>query len=548
MTQTISILEEVWCKAHNSKLTEEFFCTIEKKATIIKGTYNINPIQCVATALLLNSESLNLTEIGEYVGLPRISILQYADELDELVKRRMLLKEEMHFRGKRTALYRLTANFEKALRQGKPIETKPYELYTLRDLCNDYKDIRNLCTTLYDDDLDEEFYNEFHPVIVATKHLPTVVAIEELHLPQEEWLFMWALVYESICNNGNITCDDLDAVMGADCACEFWRELSRNGTIMQQEGLIEPCPNQGFADNTAYRLTIRGYEELLPSANCPQLTKIQALSKNLKKPSDIEYKELYFNDYEQKQIDKLVSLLQQENYNSIVERMEEEGLRTGFCCLFYGGPGTGKTELCLQLAKQTNRGIFQVDLASVRDKYVGETEKIIKSYFNRYKKMVKAQRKVGQLEPILFINEADAILNRRNTHSVDAVDKMENAMQNIILQELETLDGILVATTNLTSNLDDAFERRFLFKMEFSKPDVATRAKIIGSMLPELYPKDAYTLAQMYELSGGQLENVKRKAQVDYILSGKEPTFDSVSELCQQELIHKQQLKRIGFC
>lgn len=549
MTRTITLLEEIWRAAHNSQLTEEFFNAIEKKTGEIGKVYNITPTQCVITALLLNFEVMNLAEMGEHVNLTRISLLQYDDSFNDLIKRRMATKEETCYRGKKTTVYKLTAKYEKALRQGKPIAIKPYQEYSIRDLCNEFQEIKNMCKSLCDEDMEEQFFNDFHSVVQATKHLPTVIGIEELGLEQTEWLFVWATIFENIKSSGNIDADDFEEVVGEDCANQFFCSLSRGATTLQQMGYIENCVvNQGYAESSAYRLSIKGYEELLPDLKSPQLTKIQALTKKLKKPQEIEYKELFFNADEQKQIEKLTALLQPDNYNSVVERMEEEGLRTGFCILFYGGPGTGKTELCLQLARQTNRGIFQIDLASVRDKYVGETEKIIKSYFNIYKKLVKAQRKIGELEPILFINEADGILNRRHSQAIDAVDKMENAMQNIILQELETLDGILVATTNLTSNLDDAFERRFLFKMEFSKPDVATRAKIIGSMLPELFPKDAHTLAEMYELSGGQLENVKRKAQVDYILSGDEPTLASVSALCEQENLKKQTNKKIGFC
>ena len=61
-------------------------------------------------------------------------------------------------------------------------------------------------------------------------------------------------------------------------------------------------------------------------------------------------------------------------------------------------------------------------------------------------------------------------INKRTENISHSVEKMDNAMQNIILQEIEDLEGILIATTNLTSNLDSAFERRFLFKVEFNKP------------------------------------------------------------------------------
>lgn len=103
-----------------------------------------------------------------------------------------------------------------------------------------------------------------------------------------------------------------------------------------------------------------------------------------------------------------------------------------------------------------------------------------------------------------------------------AVDKMENSIQNIILQEMETLDGIMIATSNLTTNLDKAFERRFLYKIRFDKPSLTARAEIWQTMLPALNENDAYTLASQFDLSGGEIENIVRKHSVNAILSGNE--------------------------
>ena len=103
------------------------------------------------------------------------------------------------------------------------------------------------------------------------------------------------------------------------------------------------------------------------------------------------------------------------------------------CCLFYGAPGTGKTELVQQLAIATQRDLFQVNIATLRDKYVGESEKQLKRIFDKYRSLVRTQEHA----PILFFNEADAIFGNRMENTQRSVDKMENALQNIILQEME---------------------------------------------------------------------------------------------------------------
>jgi SpoVK/Ycf46/Vps4 family AAA+-type ATPase len=123
---------------------------------------------------------------------------------------------------------------------------------------------------------------------------------------------------------------------------------------------------------------------------------------------------------------------------------------------------------------------------------------------------------------------------------------MENTLQNIILQEMETLDGIMMATTNLTQNMDSAFERRFLYKINFHKPDRATRLQIWQSMMPDLPESDVAILAERYDLSGGQMENITRKATVEHILTGQTPSLETLIGLCKEENIAENR-PRIGF-
>ncbi len=252
---------------------------------------------------------------------------------------------------------------------------------------------------------------------------------------------------------------------------------------------------------------------------------------------NIQEKQLYYCEDVTRQVEQLRQLLNIDNMNAVLDRMAKKGMRKGFACLFYGAPGTGKTETVLQLARQTGRDIMQVDISGIRDKWVGETEKNIKQIFDKYRNLVKN----SNVTPILFFNEADALFNTRNEDSKHSVDKMENAMQNIILQELENLEGILIATTNLTQCLDPAFERRFLFKIEFIKPTPKERVHIWQAMMPELSDDTALKLAESFDFSGGQIENITRKAIIESILWNKDKlNLDNLLELCSHEQINER--------
>ena len=222
-------------------------------------------------------------------------------------------------------------------------------------------------------------------------------------------------------------------------------------------------------------------------------------------------------------------------------------MRTGFACLFYGAPGTGKTETVMQLARQMKRDVMVVDFAQIRSKWVGDSEKNIKGVFERYRHFCKQLRR----KPILLFNEADAVLNTRQEQATHSVDKMENTMQNIILQEMEQFDGIMIATTNLVQSMDPAFERRFLYKIQFERPDASVRANLWQEMIPELECEECQTLGEQFDFSGGQIENVARKYAINTILNDIESSnrLTELITLCREECLNYTESTRthVGF-
>jgi SpoVK/Ycf46/Vps4 family AAA+-type ATPase len=185
---------------------------------------------------------------------------------------------------------------------------------------------------------------------------------------------------------------------------------------------------------------------------------------------------------------------------------------------------------------------MMVDISQTKSMWFGESEKKIKEIFSNYKACVEGT----PVAPILLFNEADAVLGKRQDLASSAVAQTENAIQNIILQEMENLKGIMIATTNLTQNLDKAFERRFLYKIEFEKPHAQCRKAIWQSMLPALSEDEAGALSSRFSFSGGQIENIARKCAVEIVLSGVKPGLDKLVSFCKNELLYKEEA-RIGF-
>lgn len=259
----------------------------------------------------------------------------------------------------------------------------------------------------------------------------------------------------------------------------------------------------------------------------------------------IAHKHMYYDAPEKKMVNKLHKVLSRDSFMNLTERLHDMGMKKGISILLYGDPGTGKTETVYQLAKSSNRCVMVADASKIRSKWVGETEKNMKALFNEYKKSCKENAET----PILLFNEADSILGKRQSVS-DRVDHMENAMQNILLHELENFEGIFIATTNLVDNLDNAFDRRFLYKIRFEKPGTQTLVQIWKSKFPELSTAVLKRICSKYTLSGAQIDNVRKKASVDTLLDEKVKINEAyILQLVEQELIleKKNHRDKIGF-
>lgn len=312
-------------------------------------------------------------------------------------------------------------------------------------------------------------------------------------------------------------------------------------------GLFNNFIEDGMASTGKFILTDKG-AEYFDIRNLGMNEGDYDHSYNVRRYETINEKELFYDEDTQIQIDRLFDLLDENNFNGIQERLAESNMRIGFNILLYGSAGTGKTETCLQLSRATHRDLFVVEVSDFKDKYVGESEKRIKGVFRMYNEIVDDCKKNGRLVPIMLLNEADAIIGIRKKGAENAVDKMENSVQNIILNEMENLRGVMIATTNLTENLDSAFERRFIYKVKYNRPDKSAKAKIWKSNIPSLNDDDINRLADEYDFSGGEIENIVRKTTVENILSGREVSYDMISEFSKNEkLSNANSRSKIGF-
>jgi SpoVK/Ycf46/Vps4 family AAA+-type ATPase len=181
----------------------------------------------------------------------------------------------------------------------------------------------------------------------------------------------------------------------------------------------------------------------------------------------------------------------------------EKKLKKGFRALFYGPPGTGKTLAASLLGKVNGLDAYKIDLSALVSKYIGETEKNLAKIFD-----------AAEISNwILFFDEADALFGKR-TKVGDANDRYANQEVSYLLQRIEDFNGVVILATNLKSNMDEAFSRRFQTIINFPMPGAAERLQIWNNAFPNnltLEPGLTFDeIANNYELSGGSIINIVR--------------------------------------
>lgn len=214
----------------------------------------------------------------------------------------------------------------------------------------------------------------------------------------------------------------------------------------------------------------------------------------------LEWKDLILNAKTTSQITEIETWLK---YNDSL--FEEWGMRDrvkpGFRVLFSGPPGTGKTLTASLLGKYTGRDVFRIDLSLVISKYIGETEKNLSKLFDRAKNK----------NWILFFDEADAIFGKR-TGIRDAHDKYANQEVSYLLQRIETHAGLVILASNMKSNIDTAFTRRFNSIIEFDNPSAQERLLIWKNNIPAKMKLEQRIsleeIARKYEVNGANIVNI----------------------------------------
>ena len=523
---------------------------LKSDLSIISNYLDVNQERSAIFSMVLvmcvNEQAPVLHEISNRGGLDVIDFMPQISSLDTLVKEGYLKRRKARHRqveeALRSKVYMIDEEIMNAIIRDIPMPKKEAE--ELEGSIEIFQLIYDWMHQVSDNEMGEQdFMEDVEHLLKQKQHCPIIKELSLYEIPIDFKIVFIYTMWRSICGYNSI---DLEfpcetVTFTSSRRIRMMQRFAHSEDPLSKEDLIEVKEGRMGSDLEA-RLSDKSLKILeLENIHIKERYK---KGQETMKPDQIIAKSLFFNEEEEKQWNRIHSLLEEDNFRMINERMSGMGMKTGFTILFHGSPGTGKTESVLQLARLSGREIMKVDASMTKSMWFGESEKLMKRIFTTYEEL----RKSSARTPILFFNEADAILGKRKVDSSSNVSQTENALQNILLEALENFNGIFIATTNLIQNLDPAFDRRFIYKMCFYPPEVKVAAKIWKQNMPTLADEDCLFLAQEFTFSGGQIDNVVRKCEIEHILTGTSVDLERIKAFCDKEiLLKKTGSNPIGF-
>jgi AAA+ superfamily predicted ATPase len=511
----------------------------------------VNKVQAflftVVFMLSFKERRVYIENISEFLGSSNFRIAMLVPELEQLAGKKLIqyYRSAHSISDKDDTIHELSFCFSRKIMDAVLLEDnsrfekiREVDMITLLEIIYKLVEDRSDETITYN-----ELLQEVDELLLANKKLAFVQNLDCLNLENYERVFLLYVCREILKGD-----DDVDLISAlekiisdARTRFQFRRSLVMGHNILIDKDILTLSDGM-FRSDRDISLTDHGMDMLFDK-ELKFLRTEEKKDKNLLLHKNIKEMPMFYEPPLRSQLDELVHVLEEKNYQRTLKRLKSKGMPEGMAILLHGPPGTGKTATTYQIARQTGRDIMEVDISDTKSMWFGESEKRIKKVFTDYRNMLDK----GEKAPILLFNECDAVFGTRKRIGNSPVDQTENTIQNIILQSMEDLKGILIATTNLTHNLDRAFQRRFLWKILLEPPGPENRKQIWLSKLPFLKEEVAMKLAGQFNFSGGIIENIARKAMMHEVLQGKAPAIDQILSWCREEDSLSGIRAQIGF-
>lgn len=545
----ILAMTKVGNKLKGSKLMSSNLRGIKSNLGIIQKSLELDETESlifVTTFIVqMQEQSMGLRDFTRFLEINPIDAIRYNTEFETLIQKKYITStsrsgsHNVTFMSGRRDL-KVNTKLMESILGNKPINLnlkKELDKYKFFEKVSKLIDQRD-----NDDMVSDELFDLVKDLEGENPQLPFIKDLCLMNIETEDRTLIYEMADDLV--RGVATsltrtlCDIYDDVRDR---MSKTRDLVGETTILNSLKLIS-LSEVKFHNDATLELTDKSKEILLGEDQ--KLFVSEESIRNMIKSTDVQSKVLFFDNDTRQQLDMLSSSLEQKNFTELQSRLKENNLPSGVAIVFYGSPGTGKSESAYQLAKKTGRDIITVDLSNTKSMWFGQSEKKIKEIFTDYNKVCQ----YSEIKPILLFNEADGVLSKRMDNRNSATHQTENTIQNILLEEFEKNQGIIIATTNLEKNLDSAFERRFLFKVKYDKPSTQVRKLIWRNKMPWIDDDVLSQIVERFDFSGGEIDNVFRKMVMHEVTTGSSHDPSLLMQFCESERFENQRSKRkLGY-
>jgi len=381
-------------------------------------------------------------------------------------------------------------------------------------------------------------------ILSAPTTLGIKTLIRQYDLSEDQLYIILVVLYHQLFGNDRITEDDLAQTLAPDPRNRLLlQRLLNEDSVLISSGLIGREKRFQQARVSSMGIPLETMKTLVYKANVhDDIAKTQSPFFHKCQPTQT-LDDVIIPASEKQLIVQMISRCKLNRHRDLQKwGFRIENSKQGVVMLLYGASGTGKTYTAGAIAKELHKELITLNVPELRNMYYGETEKLIQKAFTEMREMATKKEDA----PVFLLNEADQLIHERiaNTSTCSSI---ENSIQSIILEELETFPGILILTTNLESNMDEAFFRRFDLKFRFKLPELDSRRKLwnvhLRMEIPRSIDIDLELLAQKYQFSGAQIALVVQNACVEAIgRRGKS------RRLCLNDLLKYADLEQAWSC
>ncbi len=546
----LEAIQKISTELYQSQLNPEVTEKIKDDSLKLAEYLNVTEEQAWFFSLIYIQQymgfSCDLSDVLQELDMKSSKIVKYRPDLVALIDKKLVKSEYERRKGKSTPIIsfkfmRLYDHVAEAIKDNISLEdalkSEPLDIY---EFCNEVSDLIEQRTN--EQITTDHLFGEVSLLETFNPQLPFIEKLMDLGISIQDRTLLYEMCDDLVRGNAETGLEPTvrDMYDTQKQKVRKIREITERTNKLIEQNLISVL-NASFVSDIRIVPTTEAIEMLL--GQDAELFIRKQTQRNVIAAETIAHKQLYFEEKFQKQIDFVQSSLTNEKFTTMQTRLQEMAMPKGIAAVFYGAPGTGKTESVYQIAKATGRNVLHVDISQTKSMWFGESEKRIKAVFVDYASLCKKSK----LTPILLFNEADAVLGKRKENSESNVAQTENAIQNIILEQIEKSEGIIIATTNLVNNLDAAFERRFLFKLKFELPTDEAKKQIWKNKLSWLDDENAITLATRFQFSGGEIDNIARKAIINEVITWNTTTLDEIIEYCETERLINKSARKVGY-